>query len=47
MNLKLISRLLTVTRELIARWRRKPLPGLMGKLDWDPLYDYKAEWERG
>jgi hypothetical protein len=30
-------------KELIARRRQKRLLELMGKLEWDPSYDYKAE----
>ena len=33
-------------KEFIARRRQKRLLDLMGKLDWDPAYDYKAERER-
>ena len=33
-------------QELIARWRRKRLLDLMGKLAWDSSYDYKAERTR-
>jgi Arc/MetJ family transcription regulator len=29
-------------QEFIARRRQKRLLDLMGKLDWDPSYDYKA-----
>jgi len=39
-----------VTRALevfIARRRQKHLLELMGKLDWDTDYDYKAERSRG
>ena len=32
--------------ELIARRRRKRLRHLMGKLEWDTAYDYKAERRR-
>jgi hypothetical protein len=32
--------------ELIARRRRKRLRHLMGKLEWDMAYDYKAERTR-
>jgi Arc/MetJ family transcription regulator len=30
-------------QEFIARRRQKRLLDLMGKLDWDPSYDYKSE----
>ena len=33
-------------REFIARRRQKRLLDLMGKLEWDPSYDYKAERAR-
>jgi hypothetical protein len=33
-------------KELIARRRQKRLLELMGKLEWDPSYDYKAERDR-
>jgi hypothetical protein len=32
--------------ELIARRRRKRLRDLIGKLEWDAAYDYKAERRR-
>jgi len=32
--------------EFIARRRQKRLLELMGKLEWDPGYDYKAERSR-
>jgi hypothetical protein len=32
--------------EFIARRRQKGLLKLMGKLEWDPSYDYKAERSR-
>ena len=32
--------------EFIARRRQKRLLDLMGKLEWDPFYDYKAERTR-
>lgn len=32
--------------EFIARRSQKQLLELMGKLDWDPTYDYKAERSR-
>lgn len=32
--------------EFIARRRQKRLLDLMGKLEWDPSYDYKTERER-
>ena len=32
--------------EFIARRRQKRLVELMGKLDWHPSYDYKAERSR-
>jgi len=33
-------------REFIARRRQKRLLDLMGKLEWDSSYDYKAERRR-
>ncbi|MGD0027197.1 MAG: type II toxin-antitoxin system VapB family antitoxin [Xanthobacteraceae bacterium] len=33
-------------REFIARRRQKRLLDLMGKLEWDSSYDYKAERKR-
>jgi hypothetical protein len=33
-------------QEFIARRRQKRLLDLMGKLEWDPAYDYKAERDR-
>ena len=33
-------------REFIARRRQKRLLTLMGKLEWDSAYDYKAERTR-
>ena len=33
-------------KELIARRRQKRLLELMGKLEWNPSYDYKAERNR-
>ncbi len=33
--------------EFIARRRQKRVADLMGKLDWDPNFDYKAERSRG
>ena len=33
-------------QEFIARRRQKRLLDLMGKLEWDPSYDYKAERRR-
>jgi hypothetical protein len=33
-------------QELIAHRRQKRLLELMGKLEWDPSYDYKAERNR-
>ena len=33
-------------QEFIARRRQKRLLDLMGKLEWDPAYDYKAERTR-
>jgi len=33
-------------QEFIARRRPKRLLDLMGKLEWDPSYDYKAERSR-
>lgn len=32
--------------EFIARRRQKRLVELMGKLEWDPSFDYKAERSR-
>jgi hypothetical protein len=32
--------------EFIARRRQKKILGLMGKLEWDRSYDYKAERSR-
>lgn len=32
--------------EFIARRGQRDLLGLMGKLDWDPGYDYKKERQR-
>jgi hypothetical protein len=32
--------------EFIARRRQKRLLDLMGKLEWDPSYDYKVERRR-
>lgn len=32
--------------EFIARRRQRRLLDLMGKLDWEPSYDYKAERSR-
>jgi hypothetical protein len=32
--------------EFIARRRQKRLLELLGKLEWDPQYDYKAERSR-
>jgi hypothetical protein len=32
--------------EFIARRRQKRLLDLMGKLEWDPAYDYKSERSR-
>lgn len=32
--------------EFIARRRQKRLLDLVGKLEWDPTYDYKADRER-
>jgi Arc/MetJ family transcription regulator len=34
-------------REFIARRQQKRLLDLMGKLQWDTSYDYKAERSRG
>ena len=39
----------TVTKalhEFIARREQRRVLDLMGKLDWDPAYDYKAERSR-
>ena len=33
-------------QEFIARRRQKRLLDLMGKLEWDPSYDHKAERSR-
>lgn len=33
--------------EFIARRRQRSLLELMGKLEWDPDYDYKQERQRG
>lgn len=33
--------------EFIARRRQRGLLDLMGKLEWDPDYDYKKERQRG
>jgi len=33
-------------REFVARRRQKRLLDLMGKLEWDSAYDYKAERHR-
>jgi hypothetical protein len=33
-------------QEFIARRRQKRVLELMGKLEWDPTYDYKAERQR-
>ena len=33
-------------QEFIARRQQKRVLDLMGKLEWDPLYDYKAERSR-
>lgn len=33
-------------QEFVARRRQKRLLDLMGKLEWDPSYDYKAERSR-
>jgi hypothetical protein len=33
-------------QEFIARRRQKRLLDLMGRLEWDPSYDYKAERKR-
>jgi len=33
--------------EFIARRRQRSLLELMGKLEWDPQYDYKQERQRG
>ena len=34
-------------QEFIARRRQKRLLDLMGKLEWDSSFDYKAERQRG
>ena len=36
-----------VLQEFVARRQQKRLLDLMGKLEWDPDFDYKAERERG
>jgi Arc/MetJ family transcription regulator len=33
-------------QEFIARRRQKRVLELVGKLEWDPAYDYKAERQR-
>jgi len=33
-------------QEFVARRRQRALLNLMGKLDWDPAYDYKKERSR-
>jgi Arc/MetJ family transcription regulator len=33
-------------QEFIARRKQKRLLELMGKLEWDPAFDYKAERQR-
>jgi hypothetical protein len=33
-------------QEFVARRRQKRLLDLMGKLEWEPSYDYKAERSR-
>ena len=33
-------------QEFIARRQQKRLVGLLGKLEWDARYDYKAECKR-
>jgi len=33
--------------EFVARRRQKRLLDLMGKLEWDPGYDYKTDRSRG
>jgi Arc/MetJ family transcription regulator len=33
-------------QEFIARWQQKRLLELMGKLEWDPAFDCKAERRR-
>ena len=33
-------------QEFVARRQQKRLLDLMGKLEWDPAFDYKAERER-
>ena len=32
--------------EFIARWRQKKLLDLLGKLEWESSYDYKADRSR-
>jgi len=34
-------------REFVARRRQKRIANLIGKLEWDSTYDYKAERSRG
>lgn len=34
-------------REFIARREQRRVVDLLGKLDWDPSFDYKAERKRG
>ncbi len=34
-------------QEFVARRQQKRLLDLMGKLEWNPGFDYKAERERG
>ena len=34
-------------REFIARREQRRVVDLLGKLDWDPSFDYKAERNRG
>jgi hypothetical protein len=41
-----VHAIMTAMLELIARRRRKRRRHLMGKLEWDIAYDYKAERRR-
>jgi hypothetical protein len=36
-----------VMQDFIARHRQRRLLDLVGKLDWDPNYNYKKERQRG
>ena len=37
----------TALQKCIARWQQKALLDLMGHLEWDDHFDYKAEHSRG